>query len=632
MIFNCERLEENLILFKKTYDKLKDNNENYFNENERVCNFSGEIYELILFNSFLYFTEKNEKYGKRVYFLLKKYFINEDLVLDKKGLGTYFELYYLSLSFSFCKESKYIKKIRSKVSNIIKILSEHCFFHGGKKQNQDPASNWKALRFSMAGIGFLSHEEKDEFLDTKIYGCLQRCKRYFQNNMKNGFAGMEGDSYTRYAWYGLGPFGMALENIKKWDFRKNSDYDIEWQIMWDLATFVPIETRDGFRGVTPDFVASTPTLNDLKFISLGFYYINEENLGGLKSIFDLSFGDISDTHGFIYLLLNYIPNLVDNNILENKNWRKSFCDTEAHGYFGYRNRFKDENDIVSQLYGKFSKTSGHKDICQCSFRITGLNTLWVVGDSYEKRNQNIIYPGGYGGPDVKDVWRPMKNNGKLFSYDYLNTPELQGYCITGVNAQTDFDVEKFKRRYVTKFNESGCSAFFICADTSLNARYWQLNTCPINDVEVNNNGFIIKDNYGNSLKATILYPHENYVVKTGERKRNFPYYIHNTSIEYNKFILIEREDPVPGMTEEMTIDKNRGLRNSLLYHRDEEGKLWKPRYETHEGDFIVVMTLCNSEQKHPEVTMEGDRILNGVTINVGGYKTQLEYESVEMGV
>ena len=627
-LFDESNLLYNVDKFKEDYS---------FFRNNCLSNFSGFDYaqkkleplDCCLCVSFLYYIEKKEEYAKKAYKLMSLFYRDE--IKSEKGLSLYFELYYISLSYNFIKDSYYFSKYKNKFKSYIRRLSDYCFYHGGSSQNQDPASNWKALRFSMAGLGFLVSGD-DKYSETKVYGCFQRCKRYLQNNMKDGFAGMEGDSYTRYAWKGLGPFGMALENLKKWTIRDSSEYNVGWQFMWDLATVIPIETSEGKKGISPDFVASNPLMEDYNFLCLAFYYIDEKNLPSFNKIFNMLVNDkklINGSH-FIYFLLNYKDILSTQEPLENQDWRRSLYDEKAHGYFGFRNKYENENDIVAQVYGKFSKTSGHKDICQCAFRIFGLNTLWAVGDSYEKRNQNIVYPGGYGGPEAEEVWRPMKNNGKLFSYDYLPSKEMEGYCITGVNAQTDFDVEKLKRRFLTKFNVADCEAVFVCGDTSLNARYWQMNTCPTNDVEILDDGYIIKDPFGNSLKATILYPTKEYEIKNGERERNYPYFIHNNNIMTNKFILIERLDEVPGMTEEMTIEQNRGMRNSLLYHRDENGKLWKPRYETHEGDFIVVMTLCNSEQNHPEVTMKGERILSGVDISIGDYDVYLGYDRVDM--
>jgi hypothetical protein len=647
-LFDMSDLKEKIK--KAPYNKLYNQ---YKNATLKAYNGKGEFssqtipeLEVAISCAFFYYMEKNELFAKRAYRSVKKYLLDFE-TQDPKGLTHYKNLYVLSLCHQFCKGSQFWSRIEKQVSKKILKLADFCFFNGGGQQNQAPSSNWKALRYSVAGLGYMATDEEDHTKDAKVYGCYQRVKKFIYSNFGGGFGGIEGDGYTRFAWHGVGPFGIALERNYGWKIDDADDYAVEYQFMWSLGHTVPMELCDGVKGVSPDFVTDNPQHSSSKFMGLSFYYLDENQQSGLNHIFKTRFDssgnfcDIMDS-GMIYVLLYYNADHGETDPLQNDAWRECFAETTGNGFCGFRNRFKDENDIVAQLYARQRNHSGHKGPDVAGFRIIGLDNIWAIGGGWYKdadengvahftRSANTVFPGGYGGPNEPLLHKPFSNTGKVIKQETFLSDSIEGYVIAGPKAQNDFDTDGLKRRFVAEFDIENCEAAFVIADTSLNGRYWQMSTFYPNEVTVNDNGFIITDpKTKNTLRGVILHPTQNFSVETGERYRGTPIHYGDEWINKNKYVLITRHDEVPGMTDEMKLPDKRGLRNSLLYHRDENGKLTGPNYDDHEGDFIVVLTLCNHGDSHPEVSMKGDRILNGVTINIGNQEISIEYEDVKV--
>lgn len=593
--------------------------------------------------SFLYFVEKNELYAKRAANIIKQQMLDKKFKTTK-GLFWYRYLYIYSMCYQFCKGAKSWEKIEKRVSMKIKELAEWSFFDGGSEQNQDPSSNWKALRYSAAGLGYMATDEPVDHLDGKVYGCYMRARKYIYSNFGGGFGGQEGDGYCRLSWGILGPFGIALKKNYGWLIDDADDYEVEYQFMWSLGHMVPIQSSKELFGISPDFVTDSPPHDSSKFMGLACYYLDEEHQAGLntviKSKFDENgkFKDRMDS-GVIYILLYHDDDYGYEDPLGNETWRESFEEVTGNGYLGFRNRFKDKNDIVAQIYANQRNHNGHTGPDQGGFRIIGLGNIWAIGGGWCAnkdvngipwllRSANTVFPGGRGGPGAHKLWKPFNNRGTIFKEEKLDSASVEGYAIIGANHQNDFDTERLKRRFITKFDVDEAAAAFIVSDTSLNGRYWQLSTLQTNEVEISGNSFIIRDlKNGTSMKGTVLHPTGNYVIRTGERMRGTDFFLNEEQITHNKYILIERTDKIPGWTKNIEID--RGKRNSLLYSRTKEGLV--PNYKVHDGDFTVVLTLCECGSEHPEVELVGSRVHSGITVKIGSYETTIDYENVRMG-
>lgn len=631
-LFDFHNLKNNINKHRKIYDDYKSNIKR--NENKRGLFEQNTltIDEYVIGCAFLYHVEKDEAWAKKCQRIIKSELLDKDYFQNKKGLNLYFKNYYMSICYDLCKNSGPWKRIKESVSKEIYKLSEFCFYNGGSQQNQAPSSNWKALRFSMAGIGYIATDEEDLNKDSKIFGCFLKCRKYIQSNFGGGFGGIEGDGYTRYAWSGLGPFGIALEKNYGWLIDDSANFDVEYQFMWELISIVPIyyKQKDGteYKGISPDFATDNPNCGDSKFMGLAWYYLDEQHLSGLKNIFDTFYKDgkyyAKHDSGIIHLLSHLNYEIESKPTLKEPDWIIALDEPkDGNGYHTYRNRVQDENDIICQIHTCSRKHSGHMGPDKSNFRIVGNDTIWAIGGGwymlkdengvpYNNRHANTIFPGGYGGPHAEKLHMPFgKTCGKLIkSHVYSNEFGVSGYTMSCAGPQNHFDTEGMKRRFFVNFDTEGVEASIVVADTSLNGRYWQMSTFFENDIKVISENQILLTNPTNthSMLMTILYPTKDFEIKTYEVRRGGICLYKDRVITSNKNIVIERKDPVPGMTDEMKLPEKRGMRNSLLYHRDESGGLWKPKYEEHEGNFIVVMTICNNNQNHPNVTYENNII------------------------
>lgn len=652
MLFNIDKIKLKIIKepYKTLYNDLKNKALKCFNGDFFMGSDDLDPREISIIFSFLYAIEENESFCKKSLSLIN--YLTKEINGDK-GLDHYWKNYYLCIFYQLLKKSEYFKPYREDISKQIFDLSNWIFFDGGSGQNQAPSSNWKALRYSLSGLGYLTTDEKDEFTNHKIYGCYQRVLNYFRTNMGDGFTGIEGDGYTRYAFSGIGPFGILLKNygLDLNDYIKNG---IQEQIMWCHSWGIPVDFKydeKTYRGLSPDFVTDSPNQSLGSFLGLSFYYLDQSERFGLNrvAISRMKNNHLIDkiSHGLIYFIEHFDFEEPIVNPLEIPSWRKVFVEETGNGFITFRNKFEDENDIVASIYGNFRKHSGHQGPDQSAFRIIGLNNIWAIGGGWYKdsddngvkhflRNANTIYPEGHGGPNAEKLHKPFKNTGKLIEAKTINSQEIEGHAIISCFAQNDFDTEGHIRRFAAKFN-IGCEAAFIVADTTLNGRYWQLCTAYHNEIECGENWFIIKDPLtGSSMKGHVLHPTKDISIYNGERQRGSEYWFREGIVTKNKYVIVERTDPILGLTEDMiTVEgrelKNRGGRNSLFYNRNEEGKMIGPKYDQ-ERDFIVVLTLCKSNQQHPQVTLKGERILSGVSILINDYECYTDLNTMRLGI
>jgi hypothetical protein len=600
--------------------------------------------------AFIAYVEDDDELAKICLKRLKN--ILEETVYDDKknmlkGLITYTLLISASHIYDLCKNFPSWQEEKHYISNKILLMANFVYLNGGSEQNTNTLSNWQALRYASAGIGFIANDEPDVDRDVKLYACYMKSKKYIQSAFNGGFGAPEGHGYTRYAWSGLGRFGIALENYNGKLIDEADDFDVEYQFMWSLTSLVSQDYRyegKNFKGSVPSFVDDTFNVNDVAFLAFAYYYLDDSHKPGLQRIVDqfIDFENnrifMSRTDGFIYFLLYYDNNIIPESPFKNKEWCEVFKETKGSGYTTFRNTFKDENDIVCQTHSKLILHSGHNEPDNGGFRILGLNTNWIIGGGwYQQKDQNnipyfirsssTVFPGGYGGPNEPKLHKPWNNSGKLIKSEVLGDTSKEGYAITFM-CPNNYDTQYFTRRVITKFNVANCSASFIIADTTLNGRYWQLCTQQEHEVTHGNNYFLITDpSTGASMKGHVLSLHnDSYNITTGVRQRGSPYlskFSEKRTLGI-KYVIVENTKPVPGFDKSMPredIDK--------LFYSDTTN--WIPKSE-YNGDFLVVLTLCDRNQQHPTVSLSGNDIRNEVTVSVGNYKTLIRNNDITMGI
>jgi hypothetical protein len=560
--------------------------------------------------------------------------------IGKKGLTIY---YYLNcLCFMYDMMYKFFDvDFSSSISKKILEISEYIRHDGGSEQNTSDASNWQALRFASAGLGYIV-TDTDLFLSDKnifIYDCYLKTKRYIQRAVRGGYGACEGLGYTRYAWTGIGVFGIALEKNNGLLIDDADDYDVECQFIWQFLNQVQIpfinKSGEMVVGMSPDFVDDSPNSNDSKYLGYAFYYIDESMKGGLEYIFRNYYvhGKLSTeyTSGIMFILSYRDTKVLPVSPNDIPEWRRFYDESDGLGYISFRNRYKDSEDTLISAYTKKYHTGGHEGPDSGNFRIIGLDNLWAVGggwyvDSDEGgtpnfiRSQNTVFPYGFGGPSAPSLYKPYGQIGSL-KYVDLQGEKTNGSLTIEVSPN-DYDTQFLHRRILTDFEVDGVEAVCVVADTSLNGAYWQLCTNYFNNIEKLEDGFKITDpDTGHFLYGKVLKPYNRDII-IGERKRGSHYYFRDKETNVNKFVIVENKDKLDGFYPSM----NREEINDYFWQSGWKDGEWVPK--DFDRDFVIILCLCRSGAALPSINFSGNRIKEGMEVSIVNKKLKIDMEKI----
>jgi hypothetical protein len=261
-------------------------------------------------------------------------------------------------------------------------------------------------------------------------------------------------------------------------------------------------------------------------------------------------------------------------------WVSAFSDTAGNGMFTLRNRYRDADDTVVQMYLKLRGNRGHNGPDLLSFRMLGLGTAWAVGggrygttvagQDVFLSSMNTLYPGD---PDKKLVISEEKGV-------VVGRPGIGGDgcgTVVGRAALSNLGVQEHVRRLGVDYRrDTGTDATVIISDTSSNGLYWQLCTLESNKVKPLADGFEIEGENGASLRGYILHAAGKPNLKVGQRLRG------------SKF------GPY--------------TKNGFVH------------FQSADGAFAVVLTLVQKGMNHPRVSVEAGSVWTGevsAIVNVG---------------
>jgi hypothetical protein len=484
-----------------------------------------------------------------------------------KGLSLYTTAMYVSLSYDYCHGApSWDKEFRDRVSKELFRQHDVIFTSGGTEQNRSPASNWQGLRWSSAGLALLATDEPTD--ESRLEACHQRVRTYLNENLgeNQGSRGwnIEGLGYTFY------PMGGAVTQYILAAKRRGPDFDLTSHpglrmTFWTIYAALCKSDQQLFR---PDFSDDNPNAVGEGCYGFAFALCPPELLPGIKWWYDRTVGHLGDKtfdnvrFGSASSILYYPENIEAREPHSIPQWLEAFVDTEGNGFQTYRRLYRDEKDIVAQIYAKLRGSKGHNGPDALSFRIAGMGTLWATGggrygpktnglDVYT-RSMNTLYP-----VDPDEKFPNNGNSGKIIGTPVIN-PDGSGHCVMRIG-QNNVGTKNHTRRFISSFN-SGANAAFIVSDTSDDGRFWQLATIGANEVKADGNTFTITSPDGHSLKGTVLYP-AKVEIKTGSRPRGTPALGSND----NKFL----------------------------------------HFSSGDGDYLVAMTIVEKGRSHPAVDVRG---------------------------
>ncbi len=498
---------------------------------------------------------------------------------------------------------------RDHVSRQLLAQADVIATHGGAQQNNTAASNWQGIRGSTALLCYLAGDLPYDA--ERFKSMFAKTESYVRENVgpdpnSRGW-NIEGIGYLGYPWAHVVPAALAAKrNDPKNDLfasTPGSSYTLWTQYAATVGFERPEVSEKPIWILHPDFGDDHATADDANgCFGLAFPITKPSLLPGFEHWYAkvmIPGGNHDHTRAGTIFSILYHPAKKAADPMSIPDWRHAFLDPAGNGFFTYRNRYLDKDDMVAQMYLKLRGNKGHNGPDALSFRILGLNTAWAVGGGrYGKsvdgvdvyiQQMNTLYPTDPSGPVSIS-----SESGKV-----VGTPLLlddgSGHVVASIS-RNNVGATNHKRWFVADHSNknAGVEAVYLIADTSADGFFWQINTLdePDTTITTSGNHFTITGRDGSSMRGTVLYPTGDSVITTGIRERgsSFAYPINNKQ------------------------ETGYGRRNRFVNVRGP-------------GDYVVVLTVAKSGQTHPTVSKAAGRVLNS-PVTVGGKTYTFEPETV----
>ena len=495
---------------------------------------TGNKSRLAAIAGFLYLMTSDEQYALQSYEYSYKTIIDDNepwAATTLKGLTSYWSAYCVSFAYDWCYNSpSWSVANKSFVSNKLMVMGDMIAANGGTEQNTNAASNWQGIRGASALLAYLATDDLYSTtyfanMKTKLYSYVEQ--NYGNSLLSSGW-NIEGLGYQFYPVGNfIGPVGIALERVKKEDgLRRYASFISSfWTVYATLSTGMDL---GGFGGFRPDFGDDNPHVSGEGVFGQSFYYLPEEMKPAAKYCYDKAVGSGRATKkydgerlGLIWSFLYYPFDVVAENPASADSWKSLMQDNAGgNGYYTYRNQYKDGSDELAQLYVKQRGDKGHAGPDALSFRILGSNSAWAIGG------------GRYGklvGPSTQDIYWHLMNT--VYPVEPLVAKIGSTGCtscktnsnsgtIVGVPCQSENGsghiisemainnvwTTGHKRWFVSDYDSlnTGCRAFYLIADSTVNGKYWHMVTAVENTITTTANSFTITAPNGSSMQGTVF--------------------------------------------------------------------------------------------------------------------------------
>jgi hypothetical protein len=253
---------------------------------------------------------------------------------------------------------------------------------------------------------------------------------------------------------------------------------------------------------------------------------------------------------------------------------------EDQGLALFRNRFRDENDIVAGFTATAKRVRGHQGFDNLGFRILGLGSIWAVGAGRTGQiaGQTCLFPERVISKETEGIKALGKVLSTQFEVDGSGSMTASGSCL-GVTGH----VRTFMADYSKK---SGAEAVFIVTDRSDNGKLWRMNSPEFNELSINEDGFTLVSPDGAQLKAVIFTDATNPEVSSSRVHYGGDTKEQNSGISYH--------------------GKSYAFTNAIDCSTN--------------GKMTVVLTLQPKGKAHPQIRKEREN-----TISIGGIKYETPY-------
>ncbi len=525
---------------------------------------TGNKSRLAAIAGFLYLMTENEDYAIKSYEYAYKTIIDKEEVwaaTSLKGLTSYWSAYCVSFAYDWCYNSpNWTNANKLLVSSKLKTMADMITTNGGTEQNTNAASNWQGIRGASALLAYLTTD--DSYSTTNYNNMKAKLNKFviqnYGDSVQSSGWNIEGLGYQYYPVGNfIGPVGIALERVKREDGLKKyaSFVNSYWTVYSSLSTGMDLL---GFGGLHPDFGDDNPHVTGEGVFGQSFYYLPPVMQPAAKFWYDKAVGTGRSTQkydgyrlGLIWSYLYYPFDMVAENPADADSWKTLMQDNSGgNGYYSYRNQFKNGSDEIAQLYVKLRGDKGHAGPDGLSFRILGTNSAWAIGGGrYGKlvgpssqeiywHLMNTVYPveplvtkiGSTGCTTCKT----NSNSGSIVGVPYQNE-NGSGHIISEM-ATNNVWTTGHKRWFVADYDSlnTGCRAFYLIADSTVNGKYWQMVTAVENIITTDANSFTITSPNGSSMEGTIFMAGTT-TIKTGTSVRGSSF----GSATDSKFITVQ---------------------------------------------------------------------------------------------
>lgn len=440
----------------------------------------------------------------------------------------------------------------------------------GVQANYNIESNWMGVRYGSVVLAALIWDDKHSqgkrsAIKPLLWDATKRLRDHLEKNIYHDGWNGESLGYHAYNWSFIGPALVALmkSHPNTEDFHLNNFAPNALRSLWGVSTSTVSIENMGRRGMKADLSDDNLMANIQWLLALGLEIYPDAQHGPIKWMHDY-LSDSSgqpDQRGYsMYSILHYAPETRATNP-EKAGWL-NFHDKEQ-GVVIFRNRFKDENDIVATYTATAKRVKGHRGPDTNTFRLFGLGVPWIIGAGRTGQiaGQTNMFPAHHETLE--------KGNGKLGRLlDFHYSEDGSGFAF---GEGSCMGVEKHKRYFMANFNpEAGANAVVIVSDSSQNGRRWRLNTPEFNRVSILDDGFLIEGPNGNTLRGKAFTDQTSLKIDTGRVRYGGTTMRNNPGIRYRG----------NAYTHSKWLDINC------------------------QGNIIVVMTLQEKGKTHPAVELD----------------------------
>ena len=538
--------------------------------------------DLMVQQAFLYLLTGNMEWAASCWKSALRILDDDEIMTNpiSRGLTRARLLKNMALSYDFCYPA-WSPEQRQTVNDQLYETMFSVNANMGYSANYSIESNWMGVRFGSVVLASFVWDPKDaDAVRTPEKPLQWDAGKRLQDHLDkqiftNGWNG-ESMSYHIYGWTFVGPALLAMrENLSSFNLMDFVPQTLN--TLHSLMTSTVNINNKGTRGMTADLSDDDMMFSTAGVLAMGFSLYPEEQHGALKWMHDYlikpeDYNHYTDETLFYSIL--YYPEETESQNPAELGWL-TYHDPDQ-GIVIHRNRFQDENDMVTTYNAKQTCIRGHAGPDTNTFRVVGLGVPWVIGGGRTglTAGQSNLFP-----VVEETAERDEKNLGTLHQYQF---DEEDSYAVGSGNT---VGTKAHQRVMFTSFDEkTHAEAVVIIADQSANGRRWRINTPEFNQFEEHQNGYLLTAPNGSSMRVTFLNTKSKPDIKTGLVRYGGKTEAHNYGIWYNE----------QGYAHSRYID----------FYCDKE--------------VTAVITFQNADKQHPKVTYPKPK-----QILVGNYRISL---------